>query len=114
MIRPFRFAAKDLGSCEVIVVVVKGELAAQQGVENDAQAPNINLLSGILLPLQHLRSAVADRAAERLEVARLPLVLPREAEIAQLNILMLVKQDILQLKISMDAGSIVNVRHGAD
>ena len=51
------------------VVSIKGEGAADQGVENDPQTPDIHLRSIVLLPLEQLRGSVGRTATERVQLA---------------------------------------------
>ena len=103
MVRVLWFLGQNLAARHVIIVLVEGELAAEERVENDPQAPHVHLLAGVLLPLEHFRRRVTYRAAERLEMVGSALVFSREAEIDELDILVLVEEDILELEIAVDA-----------
>ncbi len=57
---------QDLRPRHVVVVVIKRQLAAEQSVQDDAQAPHVHLFTGIFLALEHLRRGVTYCAAEGL------------------------------------------------
>mgnify|MGYP007135343178 CR=1 FL=1 len=109
MIRVIRLLGQDLLSRDIIVIIIKRQLAAEQGIQNYAQAPDIYLLARILLPLQHLRRRVTYRPTKRLQIVRLTLVLPRKPKVTQLDIFVLIQQNILQLQIAMHALLLVDV-----
>lgn len=106
-----RFLRENPGFGHLVVVLVKGELARQQCIEDNAQAPHVHLLACIFLSLEHLRRAVADGAAERLEIARFPFILAREPKVAQLDTLMLVQEDVFQFEIPMHTRFAVDISH---
>ncbi len=95
MLRPLRLRAQDFRAREIVVVLVKRQLPTQQGVQDDTQTPHVDLLARILLALQHLGRAIAHGSAEGLQVARLALILAREAKVAELDVLVLVEKDVL-------------------
>jgi hypothetical protein len=49
-----------------------------------------------------------------LQVVGLALVFSREAEVNQLDVLVLVQQDVLEFQVSVDTGLVVDVCDGAD
>lgn len=94
-------------------VVVEGEVAAEQGVENDPNTPNVGLLAGVLVSLDHLRGRVGGRAAKGLhERARVEKV--GKAKVYDLDVEILVQQDVLGLQISVDDVVGVTVVEGGD
>lgn len=97
-----------------LVVVVKGQLADEEGVQDDAQTPDVDLFAGVLFALEHLGGAVAHGAAPGLQVVALALVLAGEAKVDELYVFVLVEQDVLELEVAVHAGLAVDVRDGAD
>lgn len=91
MVRVFCLFRYDACSRDVIVVVVKGQLSAEESIENDAQTPNIDLFARVFLSLQHLWCRVAYRSAKGLEVVRPTLVFSCEAEVDELDVLVSVE-----------------------
>lgn len=114
MLGVFRVLGENLCPRHVVVVIVKGEFTTQQGIENYAQTPHVDLLARISLALEHLGGRVADGAAESLQVVGLALILAGKAEVDELDVLVLVKEDIFELEIAMDARLLVDIGDGSD
>jgi hypothetical protein len=100
--------------CDHLIVVIEWQFTHQQRVENDSQAPNIDLLACVLFTLQHLRGAVAYRPTPCLQVIALPLILASETKINQLHIAVLIQKYVLELKVAVHAGLVVDVGNGAN
>ena len=94
---------QDLVAGDGVVVIVERQLSAKQGIQDDAQAPNVHLFARVFLAFEHLRRSVAYRPAECLEMVRPPLVFSREAEINELDVFVLVEEDVLQFEIAVNA-----------
>lgn len=78
------------------VLSIKGQRAADQRVEDHAQAPNVHLGPVVLLSLEELRGGVGRRAAERVElVPQSELV--TEAKVCYLDVHVCVQQQVLRL-----------------
>mmetsp|Transcript_3398 Transcript_3398/g.7606 ORF Transcript_3398/g.7606 Transcript_3398/m.7606 type:complete len:221 (+) Transcript_3398:187-849(+) len=93
-------AALDLLEEVGNVLVVKGERAAQQRIENHAAAPHVHLGSGVELARDDFGRRVVGRAAARLEeVAVLHDV--GEAEVGDAELLVAVEQQVLRLEVAV-------------
>jgi hypothetical protein len=110
----FGFLAQNLGPGHVVIIVVERKLAAQKCVENDTQAPNINLFARIFLSFEHLWRWVTNGPAESLQMVGSALVFSCEPKIDQLDIFVLVEENVLQLEIAVDAWLVVNVADRTD
>jgi len=78
------------------VLAIEGQRAADQRVEDDAQAPHVHLRPVVLLPLEQLGRRVWRRAAERVQlVAHHELV--AEAEVGDLDVHVGVQEQVLRL-----------------
>lgn len=101
--RELGILGQDLVPGHGVVVVVERQLSAEQGIQDDTQAPNVHLFARVFLAFEHFRRCVAYRPTECLEMVRPPLVFSREAEINELDVFVLVEEDVLQLEIAVDA-----------
>nr|GFD58079.1 hypothetical protein [Tanacetum cinerariifolium] len=63
----FDNALFDLGVQLRHALIVEGHLAAHQNVEDDAEAPHVDLGTRVLLRLQQLWSGKVEASAKRLE-----------------------------------------------
>lgn len=104
---------QDLRSCHIIVVVVERQLSTQKSVEDNSQAPNVDLFTSILLSLEHFRGRVAYCTAKSLEMVVPALVFSRKPEIYQLYVLVLIEEDILEFEIAMNARVHMDVGDGS-
>ena len=82
-------------------LVVKGDLAADENVEDDTEAPDVDFWSGILTSLEQLWSSKVETAAEGLELA-LGGEQIAEAKVNDFDITGLADKDILYFEISVD------------
>lgn len=104
-----RWSSQELGDDgELVDVILAGEqrLALQHLRKDAARAPDINL-DVVFLPCEHdLRSSVVPR---RHVSGHLGVLDTREAEIADLEVAVLVYEDIAGFEITMDDASRVDV-----
>ena len=82
------------------VVVVEGQRAHEQRVQDDAARPDVRLAAVVLLAAYDLRAGVVRRAAARLQHRAVHLQ-RRHAEVGYLDVQLVVQQQILRLQISV-------------
>lgn len=104
----FKVPGHDHRLHHILVVIVEGQAAGKQGVEDDSQGPDIDLLAAVLAAGQHLGRRIAGGAAEGVE--QLPrLEFPAESKVGQLRVAALVQQDVLELEVPVDDPLAVDV-----
>lgn len=91
-------------------LVVEGQGAAEQGVENDAAAPDVDLGAGIHVARDHLRRRVVRAAARRPQELPVPRHV-RESKVRDLHVLVRVQQQVLRLQIPVHHAVVVAVLH---
>lgn len=93
--------------------VFKGEVTASHGVENNSARPDVSVQAVVSLASYHLRSRVARRTTSSFEELSL-LVSVGEAKVNDLNVVILVKQKVLWLQVSVADSHLVNVFHARE
>lgn len=78
------------------VVPVEGQGAADKGVQDDAQAPDVHLRPVVLLALEQLGGGIRGAPAERVQL-RAQRELVAEAEVGDLDVGLGVQQEVLGL-----------------
>ena len=84
----------------VLIGTVEWELSIEHGVEDHSRAPGINLSPIVCSVLEDLRRSVVWRSTGSSQ-ARPVLHHVAQAEVADLEILIGVKQEIFQLQVTM-------------
>jgi hypothetical protein len=82
-------------------LVIKGDLATDEDIQNDTKAPDINLWTGVSLCLQELRSGKVEGATEGLEKAFGGEGVA-QAKIDDLDVARLADKNVLNLQITMN------------
>ena len=109
----FEVARHDLLVELVGVGVLEGQEAAQHGVEDDPARPHVHPRALVPLPRDHLRCGIAGRPAGSLEP--LPrLILVGEAEVHDLDILVLVEEQVLRLEVAVHDAVFMDVLHARE
>lgn len=80
------------------MLVVKGDFAANEDIEDDAEGPDIDLRPSVHFRVEQLRCGKVERATKGGEV-RSGVVEVREAEIDDFNITGFGYEDILDLEV---------------
>jgi hypothetical protein len=106
-------ALHDLLVEQLGVRVVEGQVPAEHRVEDHACGPDVHAEPHVLLPRYHLRCRVARRAAGRLEQL-VAFVEVAQAEVDDLDVLVLVQQQVLGLEVSVDDAELVDVLDAGD
>ena len=83
------------------LLVIEGQTATDHGVKDNAAAPDVDLLTTVLLTRDDLRRSVVRRAASR---AQRHAIFDRvgEAEVDQLDVVVLIEQQILWLQVAVN------------
>lgn len=90
-------------------------LSYDQGVNDDAQRPDIDFIRVARLSFEHFRCDVVRRTADSSFLLTIEVELGGEAEIAELDLHFVVEEEVTQLQISMDDAMTVEVLDsGAD
>ncbi len=82
------------------VVVVEGERAHQQRVQDDPAGPHVRPAAVVLLPADHLRAGVVRGAAGRLQHGANRLQ-GGHAEVGDLDVVLVVQQKVLGLQVTV-------------
>ena len=82
-------------------LIIERNFAAHQDIENDAETPDIDLWSGVLLRLQQLWSGEIQATTERLQLASGRKKIA-QTKIDDLNVASLADKDVLDLQIMMN------------
>ena len=90
------------------VLVLERQVSADHGIENDAGAPDICTESVVTLSANHLRGSVAGAAACRLQLLTL-FVEIAETEIDELDVVVVVKEEVLWLQVPVHHAELVDV-----
>ena len=103
-------AAHDLLVEFVGVLVLKGEVAAEHGVEDDAAGPDVDAGALVAPARDHLGRSVARGPAGRFEpFARLVLV--GQSEVHDLDVALVVEKQVLRLQVPVHDPVLVDVLH---
>ena len=87
-------------------LVVERDLAADEHVEHDAEAPDVDLRAGVHARVEQLRRGEVERAAEGGQVRR-GVVQVRQAKVDDFDVPRLGDQDVLDLEICGRATSAI-------
>ena len=113
MVGHFVLALGDLGIQDLHVRVLEGLLAANHDVEQDAQAPPVDLGARVLDALQQLWRSIVRRADERIEL-HVRRELAAKPKVDDLDVSVGIEQDVLGLDVAVDQKVFVAVVHGRD
>merc|ERR1719399_2002554 len=80
------------------VLVVKGQAAAEEGVEDDPEGPYVHLRPRVELPRDYLRGGVVGRTAGGLQEMAVAHYVA-ESEVCHLHVHVRVQQKILRLEV---------------
>jgi hypothetical protein len=94
----------ELGS----VLVLKRQIASDHGKENHSATPDIRHQAMISVAFDHLRSRVTWTSTSSFKHLSLHVEVT-ETEVNKLNVVVVVKKNILGLKISMNDSNLVNI-----
>ena len=106
-------AIKDLLVELARVRILKWKVAACHRVQDDATAPNVGVESMIPLASDHLRSCVARTTTGSLESVLISIHVG-EAEIHNFDIVLVIKEQIFWLQVSVTYFDLVNVLNSRD
>lgn len=97
------------------VVPIEGQGAADEGVQDDAQAPDVHLRPVVLFALEQLGGGVWGAPAERVQL-RAQRELVAEAKVSDLDVGLGVQQEVLGLggKERAEDGRVGGMVHGTD
>ncbi|PLN78809.1 hypothetical protein BDW42DRAFT_174170 [Aspergillus taichungensis] len=95
------------------VVVIEGQTADQQHVEDDTATPDVDLGPGVELAGDDLGGGVVGAAAAGLEEVAVGHDVA-EAEIGDLDVFLAVDEEVLGLEVAVDDLVAMAVLHGAD
>lgn len=93
-------------------LIIKGDLAADEDVQDDAKAPHVDLRARVCFGLKELGSGEVQAPTEGLEVATGRKEVA-ETKVNNLNVARLADQDILNLEIAVDDAVAMAVVQGA-
>ena len=94
-------------------MVVKGDFAANQDIDDDSEAPYVHLGAGVRLRLQELWRGEIQAAAECLETVTSRAEEVAQAKVDDLDVVVLADQYVLDLQIPVDDAVPMAVVDGA-
>ncbi len=102
------FLVQDLS-----VLILKGQVPANQGIHNNSARPYINPKPRVTLPSNHLGCRVAWTSASRFK-GRSGLVGIAQAKVHDLDVVIVVEQEILRLQVPVNNVKLVEVFDSRD
>ena len=93
------------------VASLEGWLADDQGVDDDTDGPDIDLVRVTLLALKHLRSDIVRSTANGALALSVELEFRGETEVTDLDFHLVVQEEVTQLQVTMDDSVAMKVLH---
>lgn len=104
-------ADSTLGGLDV--VGLEGRLTHQEGVDDDAQRPHVDLLRVAILALQYLRCNLVWRAAYGPLALAIELQFGRQPEVPNLDLHVVGEEEVAELEVTMDHAVAVQLPEGS-
>ena len=98
----------DFGEQGLDIFIFEGKPSTEHHVENDSATPNINLRTGVKTTADDFRRGVVGASATRFEEVAV-FDLARETEVCNFDVEVVVEQDVLWLKVTMNNLKLVTV-----
>mmetsp|Transcript_27182 Transcript_27182/g.33812 ORF Transcript_27182/g.33812 Transcript_27182/m.33812 type:complete len:303 (+) Transcript_27182:888-1796(+) len=106
--RHFVICLDDLLIQLLRILILKGQVAANHRVQDDTRTPDVCTEAEVTLTADHLRGGIAGTTARCFELLAF-LVEVAEAEIDELNVVVVVEEEVLGLEVAMDDAQLVNI-----